>query len=343
MSTEQMPRDVCVSTVRQEAYHFGNIHYYFSRVLVDELGPQKGKQLLRKAVYNFAVERGRELRKKAEQLGLAPTQENWRKITDIPFIAWVGEGKYKCPYGWAWLEKAKADPQALEFGFLYCIVNDPTVANTFNPSTEQLTFTRHVLWGDDFCDRITESGGIVVADTLKERTERETKGEKPRLTEGPKTISTDECIKNVRQMMSHSANLYYHYANVITEETGKVKGREIITEAVKRLASERGRDLRKKAEELGIEPTLDNFSKGTDIVFMPPNVKDAFYCPYGDVWNRKGELGRELGLVYCEANDAALLEAYNPELKQVKFKKHVLRDDGRCERTLEYRGNTITL
>jgi len=332
LSAVQMSREDCIKSVREEAYHFGNLHYYFSRVLVDELGAQKGKQLLRKAVYNFAVERGRELRKKAEELGLAPTQENWRKITDIPFIAWTGEGNYKCPYGWAWLEKAKIDPEALDFGFLYCLVNDPTVANTFEPSTEQLTFTRHVLWGDDFCDRITESEGRVVAHTLKERIEKEKKGILPPSVEAPKTILTTECVKNIKQMSFHFANLYYHYTKTINEELGSVKGRQLITEAMKKLAVERAQNLKKKTDELGLKHTLENFMKVTDIPFMAWGG-DSVYCPYCETWNKKGVLGRELGLLYYQATYPALLESYNSELKHMKFAKHVLLGDDHCERT----------
>jgi hypothetical protein len=326
-----------VNDVRTEAYNFGELQYYFTRTLVDKLGEFRGKQIYRDSVYAFACERGMNLRKKAEALGLAPTQENWRKVTDIPFIAWVGkEGVkgYQCPYGWAWLEKAKEDPEALDFGFLYCLVNDPTVANTFNPKTEQLTFTRHVLWGDEYCGRITESEGVVVTDTIKERNEYIKKTGGPPPIRQIKDVTVQEYNKNLQQMAAHVANVYFHMCNTIIDQLGRIMGEEIIREAVKKFAVDKGKKFREKATELGLEPTYENFEKVSEIAPVGWG-KSPCYCPYVDVWNEKGVFAREMGMIYCNVFDSNMFKTFNPELKNMKLEKHPLKGDDTCERVFE--------
>lgn len=154
-------------------------------------------------------------------------------------------------------------------------------------------------------------------------------------------MSKDECVKDVRQACYHFANLYYHFAKVIIDELGKEKGRELIKRAVKNFAVERGLKVRKKAIEMGLQLSPQNLRKVTDIPLIAWDSPEGFYCPYGDVWKQKGDIGREVGFIYCEVNDTTLFETYCPEWKQIKFTKHVLWGDGHCDRVTEYRGKKL--
>jgi len=157
MEKDLISREECIKNIRQECFHFANLYYHFAKVLIDELGREKGKGLIAKAVKNFAIERGLNLRKRVAELGLEPTPENFMKVTDIPIIAWVRthEGFY-CPYGDAWNKKRDL---GREVGLIYCEMNDSTIYETYNPQWKQMKITKHVLWGDDFCESITEYKG----------------------------------------------------------------------------------------------------------------------------------------------------------------------------------------
>ncbi|NPV53225.1 MAG: hypothetical protein HPY71_06855 [Firmicutes bacterium] len=142
-----------VSEIRQACFHFADLYFHFSRVLIDELGYEKGRALIEKAVRNRAVERGERLRKRAIEQNLPLTLETWAKITDIPFRGWDKSlGRMCCPYATAWLPRFEENPWFREIAELYCNVNDPQVTETFTGNTSQ-RITRNVLRGDETCER----------------------------------------------------------------------------------------------------------------------------------------------------------------------------------------------
>lgn len=134
-----------------------------------------------------------------------------------------------------------------------------------------------------------------------------------------------DCANEVRKEAFLFASLYYHFAKTIVDELGE-KGKELIKKALAKFAQERALKMRQKAKELGIEPTYENFMKVTDIPFgvpvweieEPPDGK-CTYCPYAEIWNQKGNVGRELGFLYCNTVDPVIYNTYNPDLKHVKW------------------------
>jgi len=151
-------------------------------------------------------------------------------------------------------------------------------------------------------------------------------------------IPKEECIRDVKQECFHFANLYFHFAKVLIDEFGKRRGRALITEALTNFAVERGLRLRERAVELGLEPTPENFLKVTDIPRIAWESKQGFYCPYADIWNQKGDIGREVGFLYCKVNDSTLFETYNPEWKLIKFNKNLLLGDNCCDAIMKFKG-----
>jgi len=156
MKEDLMPKEECVSSVKQECFHFANLYFHFAKVLIDEFGKKRGKALIIKALTNFATERGSKLRERAAKLGLEPTPENFWKVTDIPILAWESQQGFYCPYADVWNQKGKV---GREVGFLYCMVNDSTLFETYNPEWKQIKFTKNLLLGDNCCDRIMEYKG----------------------------------------------------------------------------------------------------------------------------------------------------------------------------------------
>lgn len=151
---ETISKATAVAEVRKACFHFADLYFHFSKTLIDELGLKKGKELIERSVRSRAVDRGTKLRATAEALGIAPTNDNFYSVTDIPFLGWdTSLGREHCPYAAAWLARYDEEPWFPEIAAFYCDVNDPLVSEVFTGDTTH-TITKNVLRGDDICDRV---------------------------------------------------------------------------------------------------------------------------------------------------------------------------------------------
>lgn len=151
--TELIPKAKAVNEIRQACFHFADLYFHFSKVLIEELGEERGRILIEKAIRNRAVERGMKLRSEATARQLPATMENWAKVTDIPFSGWDKSlGHRDCPYAAAWLDRFEYEPWFPEIAQLYCSINDPQVTESFTGTLSQ-RITKNVLNGDEICDR----------------------------------------------------------------------------------------------------------------------------------------------------------------------------------------------
>ena len=129
---------------------FALLYYHFAKVLVDEYGKDKGKELIRKAVKNFALERGRRMREEASRLGMDLNDQTMREISDLPrYTFYTDENGTFCPFADEWEEKGELGQ---ELGLLYCNVNDPYKAKGFNPQARLYRYTKNRNLGDPVCD-----------------------------------------------------------------------------------------------------------------------------------------------------------------------------------------------
>lgn len=154
MSEEKtIARDEAVAQVRKACRQFAMLYFHFAKVLVEEFGEERGKELIRKAVFELALDRSDQLREKAAEQGLEFTLENFKKITDIPFLGWVPElGRNHCPYAETWLGYYEENPWFRDLAPFYCDVIDTTNAENF---TRRLShkLTENVLTGGERCER----------------------------------------------------------------------------------------------------------------------------------------------------------------------------------------------
>jgi hypothetical protein len=142
-----------VSEVRKACRQFAMMYFHFSKVLVDELGIEKAKPLIQKAIFELAIERSDELRKKAKVAGLPFSIETFMNITDLPMTGGDKErGKNHCPYGEAWLKYYDEYPWFKELAPLYCDVIDTTNAENFTGKLSH-KLTENVLTGGSSCER----------------------------------------------------------------------------------------------------------------------------------------------------------------------------------------------
>lgn len=99
MSDNTLPYEDAVCEVRKACRQFAMLYFHFAKVLVEELGIERAKPLIQKAVFELSLDRSGQLREKAAQEGLPYTMESFMKLVDLPFIGWVKElGRDHCPY-----------------------------------------------------------------------------------------------------------------------------------------------------------------------------------------------------------------------------------------------------
>jgi len=142
-----------VTQVRKACRQFAMLYFHFSKVLVEELGEDKAKVLIQKAIFELALDRSDRLREEAAQQGLNLTMETFMKISDLPMIGWVKElGRNHCPYAETWVKYFDEYPWFRKLAPLYCDVIDTTNAENFTRSLSH-KITKNVLTGGESCER----------------------------------------------------------------------------------------------------------------------------------------------------------------------------------------------
>ena len=131
------------------------LHLSYAKTLTEELGEEKGKQLILKAIKRYGKHIGEARREEIEEKGLDPTAENFskgEKFSIPPFgmdskIERKGERMraYGCVLGKLWSEYDEE-----ELGKLYCYV-DAAKYLGFNEDCVQ-THTKAMTAGDDYCE-----------------------------------------------------------------------------------------------------------------------------------------------------------------------------------------------
>ena len=152
-----------------------------------------------------------------------------------------------------------------------------------------------------------------------------------------KKISREEAEQQVVLLAKRCALLYQSFAEVLVEELGEDKGREIAARAIEKYGTRCGSQVRKGVEGQGLDLTLPNYFTVPDLPSMGWVTEqkalkdeelevDVLYCPLAEHWLAEGKAS--LGRLYCYV-DQAKFSAYNPEYQCV-HRKNVLDGDDRC-------------
>ncbi|NIO04955.1 MAG: hypothetical protein GTN74_10160 [Proteobacteria bacterium] len=131
------------------------LYHFFARTLVDELGEERGKRLIQKAIDAYGTHIGDYAKRRAEERGLSVTPENFE--SDLPDLGWetetvIVEGEERvrvrdCPLAKEWLELGESKRARL-----YCYV-DQAKMHGFNPEYEYL-HVKNILDGDPYCELV---------------------------------------------------------------------------------------------------------------------------------------------------------------------------------------------
>lgn len=157
-NNKEIAREEAVQQVRQMGRMLAALYYHFSREIIKELGEEKGRCLIEKAVWNYGTERG--LAQKERVLAEGHPYHPWSYVNtpDLPGLGWevekVADGENPthikityCPFAEYWKEKGFED-----IGRIYCSV-DQAKYQGFHPDSDYVHL-QNVLSGDSCCEMI---------------------------------------------------------------------------------------------------------------------------------------------------------------------------------------------
>jgi hypothetical protein len=135
------------------------LYYHLTKAMIEEYG-DGAKEVIKRAIHAFGLERGRNIARRVTDAGLDLTIENLDKFYDMPIKeGWSPNAQYEggkkysrteaCVQAEVWKEK-----EWPEIGRLYCDV-DLAIREGYNPN---LSYTpkENILKGDSFCASVTE-------------------------------------------------------------------------------------------------------------------------------------------------------------------------------------------
>jgi hypothetical protein len=154
-----VPLTEAAEQVRKACERLALLHYAFAKTLVDELGDDKGRQMVMNAIKLYGVMVGEEVKGDARAQGLDTSPENYGR--DLPMYGMhertevVREGDkegkrvHGCVMGQKW-----RDLGADDLGRLYCYV-DPCKYMAYNPDFK-LVHRKALPDGNEYCEMIVE-------------------------------------------------------------------------------------------------------------------------------------------------------------------------------------------
>lgn len=162
MSTKEknmIPLDEAKREVEITSRRIALLHLSYAKTLVEELGEEKGRELIAKAIKDYGIRIGEKTRKEVLDQGLEPTPENFSagKSLRIPkfgmhdrieTVEVDGEPRrraYGCVLGKLWKEYGEE-----KLGRLYCYV-DPAKYMAYNPNFK-LIHIKVVPEGHEYCE-----------------------------------------------------------------------------------------------------------------------------------------------------------------------------------------------
>jgi hypothetical protein len=155
----RIPKAEVLAQILTSVERLAMLYYHFATTIINELGDEKGKVLIREAIDAYGREIGDRQRRRVTAAGYTASCENYKVLPDLPALAWSQEGMPRivhrgkeiaiCPLAKYWIEKGAAD-----LGRLYCYV-DQAKYSTFDPDCE-CRHLENVLDGDDRCSIVVK-------------------------------------------------------------------------------------------------------------------------------------------------------------------------------------------
>jgi len=159
---DQTPEDGWEHDVWLMARRMALLYHYLTAEIVERLGAEEGKQLVKDAVWKYGQHCGSAVREAVVARGLEPTPENFSRIPDLPSRGWRSgpcraaggrefRGTTLCPLAKTW--------QALgtdrELARLYCWVDQAKI-DAYCGEEYVCVHNHNVLDGDSCCEIVVQ-------------------------------------------------------------------------------------------------------------------------------------------------------------------------------------------
>jgi hypothetical protein len=152
----------CTEQVQLMARRTALLHYYFSEAIIEELGEERGQELIKKAIWAYGKHCGSAVREGVEALGLPLTDENYDRVPDLPIYGWetdmvetpAGDERQVALYCPIAAALKALGPRGMQLGRLYCYV-DQAKYEAYNPSMDFI-HTKNLLDGDNCCEFLVQ-------------------------------------------------------------------------------------------------------------------------------------------------------------------------------------------
>jgi L-2-amino-thiazoline-4-carboxylic acid hydrolase len=156
VTEDRVPASEARDAVQNMSRRVALLHLCFARTLVDELGEEKGRELIRKAIWDYGTRVGKQSRRRVEAMGLDPTIENFAKGSDLSSIGFdsqqiVIDGEPRSQSAGCVLAEVWHEYGEDELGSLYCQV-DPAKVQAYHPAWT-LVHTKKIPDGDECCEQ----------------------------------------------------------------------------------------------------------------------------------------------------------------------------------------------
>ena len=155
--------------------------------------------------------------------------------------------------------------------------------------------------------------------------------------DGKKMVPLEEASEQVAMWARRMALMYHHLGEVLIEELGQDRAKEVMKKAIRRYGLDCGRRVRDEVKNMGLPLTPENFSRVPDLPKYGLGERSVIFeegehrpkvlnCALARVWHEKGS--EEMGRIYCSV-DQAKFESYNPDI-ECRHLKNDLDGDGCC-------------
>jgi hypothetical protein len=147
-----------------------------------------------------------------------------------------------------------------------------------------------------------------------------------------------EQVKEVRKACFQFALQYFHFCKTLVDNIGEEKALPVVQQAIFELSIDRSDGMRAKAKELGLETTLGNFMKVSDLArsgwdgWKPEH--GGLKCPYAEVWIAYYDeypWFKRFASLYCDVIDTTNIENFTRTTSH-RITKNLLWGDDECTR-----------
>jgi hypothetical protein len=158
---EMIDRTEAEAEVGKAVRRLALLHLAFAETAIAELGEEKGRELVVKAIRSYGLKIGGTTRRQAEEAGLPPTPETFEKVPGEAYPS-IGahdkveieqrDGRMVIHAHGCLLAKVWKEYGGEELGRLYCLT-DPAQFMAFEPGTA-LVHLKAEPDGDDHCELV---------------------------------------------------------------------------------------------------------------------------------------------------------------------------------------------